>query len=162
LPAAWEISVAETIALLEADFPGMAGAVARGSYALWLGSGISLDRVVGVPAVIGRVIEYLRSRMDAGNPECRYKVALNQVLANLSPPEREKLHLDLPIDNWPEADRRAITSRLAGFYAVVLETPLEGEAEPDFLLWEAVDVPGSFTGSVANCDFGDDATLSRQ
>ena len=146
LPAAWEISVAETIALLEADFPGMAGAVARGSYALWLGSGISLDRVVGVPAVIGRVIEYLRSRMDAGNPACRYKVALNQVLANLSPPERERLHLDLPIDNWPEADRRSITSRLAGFYAEVLETPLEGETEPDFLLWTAVDVPGSFTG----------------
>ncbi|WP_258589338.1 SIR2 family protein [Mesorhizobium sp. AR02] len=146
LPAAWEISVAETIALLEADFPGMAGAVARGRYALWLGSGISLDRVVGVPAVIGRVIEYLRSRMDAGNPTCRYKVALDQVLANLSPPERERLHLDLPIDDWPEADRRAVTSRLAGFYAEVLETPLEGEPDPDFLLWTAVDVPGSFTG----------------
>src|ERR1700733_11579524 len=127
LPAAWEISVAETIALLEADFPGMTHAIARGSYALWLGSGISLDRVVGVPAVIGRVIEYLRSRMDAGNPACRYKVALDQVLANLSPPERERLHLDLPIDEWPETDRRAITTRLAGFYAEVLETPLEGE-----------------------------------
>ncbi len=84
--------------------------------------------------------------MDVGNPGCRYKVALDQVLANLSQPEREKLHLDLPIDGWPEADRRAITSRLAGFYAEVLETPLEGEAEPDFLLWTAVDVPGSFTG----------------
>ncbi|QKC83506.1 SIR2 family protein [Mesorhizobium sp. NZP2077] len=146
MPAAWEISVADTIALLEADFPEMASAVARGSYALWLGSGISLDRVVGVPAVIGRVIEYLRSRLDAGDPACRYNVALNQVLANLSLPERERLHLDLPIDDWPEADRRAITSRLAGFYAEVLETPLEGEADPDFLLWTAVDVPGSFTG----------------
>jgi hypothetical protein len=146
LPAAHEISVAETIALLEADFPGVVGAVARGSYALWLGSGISLDRVVGVPAVIGRVIEYLRCRIDAGSAACRYKVALDQVLANLSPPEHEKVHLDLPIDDWPEADRRAITSRLAGFYAEVLETPLEGEADPDFLLWTAVDVPGSFTG----------------
>jgi hypothetical protein len=146
LPAAWEISVAETIALLEADFPGLVDAVARGSYALWLGSGISLDRVVGVPAVIGRVIEYLRSRRDAANPACRYTVALTQVLANLSVPEREKLHLDLPLDGWPEADRRAITSRLAGFYAEVLETPLEGESEADFLLWTAVDVPGSFTG----------------
>ncbi|RWK29080.1 SIR2 family protein [Mesorhizobium sp.] len=146
LPAAWEISIVETIALLETDFPGMAGAVARGSYALWLGSGISLDRVVGVPAVIGRVIEYLRSRMDAGNLGCRYKIALDKILAHLSLPEREKLHLDQPIDDWPEVDRRAITSRLAGFYAEVLETPLDGEAEADFLLWTAVDVPGSFTG----------------
>jgi hypothetical protein len=146
LPAAWEISVAETIALLEADFPGLADAVARGSYALWLGSGISLDRVVGVPAVIGRVIEYLRSRLDAADPTCRYRIALDQVLANLSAPERERLHLDLPIEDWPEADRRAITSRLAGFYAEVLETPLDGEVDADFLLWTAVDVPGSFTG----------------
>lgn len=145
LPAAHEISVAETIALLKADFPGLTDAVARGSYALWLGSGISLDRVVGVPAVIGRVIEYLRSRHDAADPNCRFTVALNQVLANLSAPEREKLHLDLPLEDWPEADRRAITSRLAGFYAEVLETPLEGEDEADFLLWTAVDVPGSFT-----------------
>lgn len=132
--------------MLEADFPGLADAVARGSYALWLGSGISLDRVVGVPAVIGRVIEYLRSRHDPANPTCRYTVALTQVLANLSAPERERLHLDLPIEDWPEPDRRAITSRLAGFYAEVLETPLEGEADADFLLWTAVDVPGSFTG----------------
>lgn len=146
MPTAWEISVAETIALLEEDFPGLTDAVARGSYALWLGSGISLDRVVGVPAVIGRVIEYLRSRRDATNPACRYTVALTQVLANLSAPEREKLHLDLPLDDWPVDDRRAITSRLAGFYAEVLETPLEGEADEDFLLWVAVDVPGSFSG----------------
>lgn len=146
MPAAWEISVAETIALLEADFPGLSDAVASGSYALWLGSGISLDRVVGVPAVIGRVIEYLRSRRDAADPGCRFTVALNQALANLSEPEREKLHLDLPLEDWPEADRRAITSRLAGFYAEVLETPLEGEVDADFLLWTAVDVPGSFTG----------------
>lgn len=146
LPTASKISVAETVELLEGNFHGLADAVARGGYALWLGSGISLDRVVGVPAVIGRVIEYLRSRRDAANPACRYTVALTQVLANLSAPEREKLHLELPLDDWPEADRRAITSRLAGFYAEVLETPLEGEADADFLLWTAVDVPGSFTG----------------
>lgn len=146
MPAAWEISVAETIALLDVDFPGLADAVARGRYALWLGSGISLDRVVGVPAVIGRVIEYLRSRRDAADPGCRFTVALNQVLANLSAPEREKLHLELPLEDWPNADRRAITSRLASYYAEVLETPLEGEADPDFLLWTAVDVPDSFTG----------------
>jgi hypothetical protein len=146
LPGAWEISVAETLALLECNFPGMAEAVARGRYALWLGSGISLQRVVGIPAVIGRVIEYLRVRMDAGDPTCRYKLALNQVLAELSPPERGRLHLDLPVHDWPEEDRKAVTCRLAGFYAEVLETPLQGEVEPDFLLWSAVDVPGSFTG----------------
>lgn len=146
MPTAGEITVAETLRLLEASFPALSDGVARGLYALWLGSGISLERVVGVPAVIGRVIEYLRSRMDPANDACRYKVALDQVLSQLSPPERQLLHLDQPIENWPPDDRKAITCRLAGFYSEVLETQLEGEADADFLLWKAVDVPGSFTG----------------
>lgn len=146
MPTAGGITVAQTLALLDADFPGLVNGIARGNYALWLGSGISLERVVGVPAVIGRVIEYLRSRMDPANAACRYKVALEQVLSQLSDPERERLHLDLPIDEWPEPDRRAVTCSLARFYSEVLETQLDGEPDPDFLLWKAVDVPGSFTG----------------
>lgn len=146
LPTAGEITVAETLTLLETSSPALAGGVARGLYALWLGSGISLERVVGVPAVIGRVIEYLRSRMDAANDGCRYKIALDQVLSQLSVPERQLLHLDQPIEDWPPDDRKAVTCRLAGFYSEVLETQLDGEAEADFLLWQAVDVPGSFTG----------------
>lgn len=146
MPAAWEISVTDTVALLEVDFPGFAEAVARGQYALWLGSGISLDQVVGVPAVIGRVIEYLRFRMDPVDNNCRHKVALDQILSLLSAPERACVHLDQPVDTWPEADRITVTKRLANSYSEVLETPLEGEADEDFLLWKAVDVPGSFTG----------------
>ena len=146
LPTAGEITVAETLTLLETSSPALADGVARGLYALWLGSGISLERVVGVPAVIGRVIEYLRSRMDAANDACRYKIALDQVLSQLSVPERQLVHLDQPIEGWPPDDRKAVTCRLAGFYSEVLETQLDGEAEADFLLWQAVDVPGSFTG----------------
>ncbi len=146
MPAAWEITVRETLGLLDAELPGVAEGVAQGRYALWLGSGISLKRVVGVPAIIGRVIEYLRSRMDAVDPTCRYKVALDRVLERLSVPERQRLHLDQPIDSWPEEDRRIVTCRLAETYAEVLETPLDGQAEADFLLWQAVDVQGCFTG----------------
>lgn len=146
LPTAGDITVAGTLNLLETSSPGLADGVARGLYALWLGSGISLERVVGVPAVIGRVIEYLRSHMDPANDACRYKVALDEVLSQLSPPERQLLHLDQPIEDWPAEDRKAITCRLAGFYSEVLETQLEGEADADFLLWQAVDVQGSFTG----------------
>ncbi len=146
LPTASDITVAETLRLLDTSSPSLADGVARGLYALWLGSGISLERVVGVPAVIGRVIEYLRSRMDPANDACRYKVALDEVLSQLSLPERQLLHLDQPIEDWPPDDRKAITCRLAGFYSQVLETQLEGEVDADFLLWQAVDVPGSFTG----------------
>lgn len=146
MPTAGEILVTETLALLDGDFPTLADTIARGQYALWLGSGISLERVVGVPAVIGRVIEYLRQRADLADGSCRYKIALDRVLSELSPPEREHLHLDTPVEDWPDADRWVVTSRLAAYYSEVLETPVDGEAEPDFLLWQAVDVPGSFTG----------------
>lgn len=146
MPTAGEITVAETLSLLDAEFPGVAQAVARGQYALWLGSGISLERVVGVPAVIGRVIEYLRSRMDAGNDTCRYRIALDKVLERLSSPERQRLHLNQPVETWPEEDRKIVTCRLAETYAEVLETPLDGESDADFLLWKAVDVQGCFTG----------------
>jgi len=146
LPTAWEITVAETLSLLDADFPEVARAVASGRYALWLGSGISLDRVVGVPAVIGRVIEFLRSNMAVGNPTCRYKVALDQILQLLSEPEQACLHLDQPIEDWPPEHRKVVTCRLAESYSRVLNTPVAGEADVDFLLWKAVDVPGSFTG----------------
>lgn len=146
LPTAWEITVAETLSLLDADFPEVARAVASGRYALWLGSGISLDRVVGVPAVIGRVIEFLRSNMADGNPTCRYKVALDQILQLLSEPEQACLHLDQPIEDWPPEHRKVVTCRLAESYSRVLNTPVAGEADVDFLLWKAVDVPGSFTG----------------
>lgn len=146
MPTAGEITVAETLTLLDTSSSGLADGVARGLYTLWLGSGISLERVVGVPAVIGRVIEYLRSRMNPADNGCRYKVALDQVITQLSPPERQLLHLDQPIEDWPEDDRKTVTCRLAGFYSEVLETQLDGEADSDFLLWQAVDVPGSFTG----------------
>lgn len=146
MPAAWEITVRETLGLLDTDLPGVAEGVAQARYALWLGSGISLNRVVGVPAVIGRVIEYLRSRMDPADPACRHKVALDRVIERLSMPERQRLHLDQPIGNWPEEDRRIVTCRLAEAYAEVLETPLDEEAEADFLLWQAVDVQDCFTG----------------
>lgn len=146
LPTAGEITVAETLTLLETSSPGLADGVACGLYALWLGSGISLDRVVGVPAVIGRVIEYLRSHMDPMNDACSYRIALDQVLSRLSAPERQLLHLDQPVEDWPPDDRKAITCRLAGFYSEVLETQIDGETDADFLLWQAVDVPGIFTG----------------
>ncbi|KQZ72689.1 hypothetical protein ASE06_09375 [Sphingopyxis sp. Root214] len=84
--------------------------------------------------------------MDPADNGCRYKIALDQVITQLSPPERQLLHLDQPVEDWPANDRLTVTCRLAGFYSEVLETQLDGEADADFLLWQAVDVPGSFTG----------------
>jgi hypothetical protein len=47
-PSAANITVAETLGLLDGPFTGLAKGVAEGRYALWLGSGISLSRVPGL------------------------------------------------------------------------------------------------------------------
>lgn len=145
LPAAHEITVAETLALLDTDYAGFANGIARRDYVLWLGSGISLERVVGVRGVIARVLEYLREHRDPANPDCRYNRALEEILTELTPPELALVDLTQPVANWPADHAYAVLTRLAGRYSQVLNTRLDGEAEEDFLLWTAVDVPNTFT-----------------
>src|SRR4051794_23241548 len=71
VPSAAEITVAETLALLDGDHAAVAREVANGRYVFWLGSGISRGRVDGLPGVVERVLEFLRERAaleGAGGP----------------------------------------------------------------------------------------------
>lgn len=145
MPAAHEITILETLAMLDGEHAGLARGVARRDYVLWLGSGISLDRIVGVRGVIARVLDYLRERRDMANPQCRFNRALDEILEELTAPERALVDLDQPVAAWPADNSYAILTRLAGKYSQVLSTLLEGEDEEDFLLWTAVDVPNTFT-----------------
>lgn len=101
MQTAGKIMAAETLTALETNSPTLAQGLARRLYALWLDSGISLERVIGATIVIGGVIEYLRLRMDPADDTRRYKVALDQAIAQLSPSRglvdrRPKgMHLDL-------------------------------------------------------------------
>ncbi len=145
MPAAYEVTVLETLALLDGEHSGLAQGVARRDYALWLGSGISLDRIVGVRGVIARVLDYLLERIDPADANCRHRRARDQILDELTDPERALVELDKPVEEWPEASARAVLGRLAGKYSQVLNTRLDGEQDEDFLLWTAVDVPNCFT-----------------
>jgi hypothetical protein len=53
------ISIAVTLRLLDEDFKELAVGVARGEYALWLGSGISRERVPDLRIVVRRVLDHL-------------------------------------------------------------------------------------------------------
>lgn len=145
MPAAHEVTVLETLALLDDEHSGLAQGVTRREYALWLGSGISLDRIVGVRGVIARVLDYLRERIDPADANCRHRRALEEILEELTDPERALVELDKPVAEWPEASARAVLGRLAGRYSQVLNTHLDGEQDEDFLLWTAVDIPNCFT-----------------
>ncbi|QYA15925.1 SIR2 family protein [Rhizobium sp. AB2/73] len=142
-PSAATITISQTLALLDGPFRSFAVGVAEDRYAFWLGSGISFGRVDGLKQVIPRVIEFLRMRIDLGNPACRFNAALAQALglAQLSPEEQARVDLARPFAEWPDAD--AITGRLIGNYARLLETTVEGEAD-DFVLWNAVDIASTF------------------
>lgn len=136
------ISIQETLHLLDGPFAGFAQGIAEDRYAFWLGSGISFGRVEGLRKVVPRVIEFLRAQIT-GNPECRFRKALDTVLqlATLSPDEASRLDFSRPFKDW--VDAKPITSRLISKYANLLDTEVEGEAE-DFLLWEGVDVVSTF------------------
>lgn len=142
-PSAATITVSETLGLLDGPFRAFAEGVAEDRYALWLGSGISFGRVDGLKQIIPRVIEFLRAQIDLGNPDCRFRTALNQALAlaQLSPEEQGRVDVARPFTEWPDAD--AITGRLIGNYARLLETPVDGEAD-DFVLWNGVDIASTF------------------
>lgn len=142
-PSAATITVSETLGLLDGPFRAFAEGVAEDRYALWLGSGISFGRVDGLKQIIPRVIDFLRAQIDLGNPDCRFRTALNQALAlaQLSPEEQGRVDVARPFTEWPDAD--AITGRLIGNYARLLETPVDGEAD-DFVLWNGVDIASTF------------------
>jgi hypothetical protein len=138
-PTAAEITLRQTIELLDGPFASFAAAVCEGGYTFWLGSGISLGRVEGLRRLIPRVLDHLQRRVEAGDPECRFRHLLNEImsLAALSEPERVAINVENPISTWPPLP--VIVERLITDYARFLDLAPSGE-DPDYLIWEAVDV----------------------
>jgi hypothetical protein len=138
------ISVPQALALLDGDFQAFAAAFDRGEYALWLGSGISRERVAALDGVLGKLLEFVRSRVTPV-ATCAYRVALDQILhfASLSDVERAKIDLGAEVSTWPGL--KSILWRLSQKYSDVLNVTVQGEDE-DFLLWVAAD----FTNTFAN------------
>lgn len=142
-PAAAVISVHATLDLLDGQFADFAKGISDGRYALWLGSGISLQRVPGLWGVVEKVIEFIRVRIDHTDPSCKFGKALQDVLllANASADERAATNASQPVSSWPF--REAIVGRLVNNYARLLAITIPDE-EFDFLVWEAVDVRNTY------------------
>lgn len=142
-PSADTITVSATLELLDKNFKMVAAGVAEDRYALWLGSGISFGRVEGLRQVIGRVLEFLRSQVDHGDPNCRYLKALKEALSYANPTAAEKAAMDFtqPVPSWAVKD--AIKARLVNNYARLLDVTVQGKEE-DYILWEGVNVCSTF------------------
>lgn len=151
-PDAAKISVAETFALLEGPFNSLATALADDAYALWVGSGISLERYPGLRHVVRGALEFLHGRSTKGDPECPYRRALEKAVAmvSLRPEERDALDIDRPVGEWSAL--KYILDGLADRYDELLAIQVEGR-EADYLLWEAIDVRTTYgTGLEPDCE----------
>jgi len=142
----------ETLALLDNKYAPVADAVENGTYALWLGSGISRERVADLNGVVERVLDFLQSKIDAGDPECPFRKGLDQAikLGDLTPAERVSIDVKSPTHSWPLL--ALLTSRLVGKYSDLLDIRVKGQPD-DFLLWDAVDVRVTYPpGASPDCE----------
>lgn len=145
------VTVRQSLDLLDDRFSPLAEGVAQAQYALWLGSGISLERVTGLDQVVARVVEFLRAQVETGNPHCRFRDALNSALelAGVSEEERSRIDLAQKFDDWAEST--TIVQRLTGQYARLLDLAVRDEPD-DYLLWNGVDVVSTFASESTEPD----------
>ena len=71
-PAAHNITVLQTLQLLDAKFATSVDALATGNFAIWIGSGISRDRFPMLGGLIVKVLEFLRSNANLDDAACPY------------------------------------------------------------------------------------------
>lgn len=136
-------TVPAVLARFDTTLSQFATAFEGGQYVLWLGSGISRDRVPNVYSLLERVIEFLRAGINPGDTSCAFRSAFDQVLAlaSLTADEQATVDSGTPFTEWALCER--ITGVLANRYAEVLDVSVEGKAK-DFLVWEVLDVPQTY------------------
>jgi hypothetical protein len=147
MPIALDISILETIGLLDGSFYEFAQGVAEDGYAIWLGAGISLGKLPGLEEIAEDVLEHLRVRIDAGDPACRWHESLERILGliGLSEDDRKVIDYAKPVTAWP--NRVSVRKRLVVQYARMLDQHPTGE-RADYLVWTAVDVVGRYADPV--------------
>jgi len=151
MPTAANITVRETLDLLDGPFAELSEGVSQARYAFWLGSGISRERVDDLRRVIRKVLVHLQTRIDAADPNCPYRRALEEALAlaQLSPSELGQVDPAQSVDTWGALD--VVLQRLPREYSRLLDIRVQGQAA-DYLLWDAVDVPTTFAPAAAEPD----------
>ena len=150
MPTAASISIAETLSLLDGQYSGVGEGVVQGSYAFWLGSGISRDRVVGLDGVLAKLFEFLRLNVTPAI-DCRYRLALAKIVDMAAPSAEERAEIDLtqPAADWPCLPN--LLKRLWNQYSAVLSVEIAGE-RLDHLLWVGLDFPNTFGAQPADAE----------
>lgn len=142
-PHAWEISVPQTLELLDRNFEDLIGNVADGRFAFWLGSGISFGRMPQLTDLLRHVLSHLQSAATEEARPNRFSAALDEILAlaQLSDQESAVIDTNQPVGVWPSLD--LVLKRLSSVYAKVMNVRVPDERD-DYLLWEAAKVVARF------------------
>lgn len=150
-PDAAVISIRATLAMLDGPKKELAEGVSNDRYVFWLGSGISRERMPDLRDLAKRVLTVLQARIAQGDPDCRYRRTLAEVVALAVPSEDEAAGIDhaQSPDQWPAFE--ALASRLVSNYARMLNVPVAGE-EPDFLLWDVLDAANVYSNPAIEPD----------
>src|SRR5450432_3854176 len=115
MPSALEITILETLALLDGQLCEFAEGVGDDRYAVWLGAGISLGKLPGLADVAEVVLEHVRSRANPDDAACAFRVSLENILSLVALPDDQRLLIDytVPVSAWPpiEQIRRQLVSR---------------------------------------------------
>ena len=139
MPTALELSILETLALLDGAFCEFAEGVAEDRYAVWLGAGISLGKLPGLEELAEAVLEHLRVRVDPADADCRWRNSIDRILGliGLTEGEWKAIEYTRSVAAWP--DLLSIRKRLVVQYTRMLDQTPMGEPG-DYLVWMAVDV----------------------
>ncbi|SMP62360.1 SIR2 family protein [Noviherbaspirillum suwonense] len=144
------ISIEETIRLLENEFKEFATGFETGMYALWLGSAISRERVVGLDGVLAKLLESLRQRISNA-VDCPHYQALSEILdlADLTRADRVGVDFNIAASNWPCLT--TVIDRLWNKYSKVLGIEVQGQ-KLDYLLWDVLDFKNTFSSQVPDAE----------
>ena len=150
LPTGATITVRETLEVLDGPFLGVSQGIVEGSYAFWLGSGISRERVIGLDGVLAKLVEFLRvhSTTDA---DCGYRKALEKIIGMANPGTEERAQIDFsrPSSTWPSLQN--LLARLWSQYSDVLSVEIPKE-KLDYLLWVGLDFTKTFASQEADAE----------
>jgi hypothetical protein len=136
---ALDISIVQTLALLDGDFAEFVAGVANDQYAIWLGARISLAKMPSLESIAAAVLEHLRDRIDTADANCRFRRSLDRIigLIGFATEDFKAIDYSRPVTEWKDCQR--ICKALMGVYSRMLDQHPQGEA-PDYLVWEGVDV----------------------
>jgi SIR2-like domain len=136
---AWDITILETLALLDTPLREFAFGVAEDSYAIWLGAGISLGKLPGLTGVAETVLEHVRLQIDDVNPTCEFKVCLDNILGLvvLNAAQRATIDYKAAVATWPPIDE--VKKQLVSRYGTMLDQA-PASKPLDYLVWEGVQV----------------------